>query len=411
MGLMKMNYEERTLEAEQYILGAVFIDNNVMLELILKLSPEDFLYDFHKRVFKKMCVLFSNDQVINPLSIKEDVTHLISTVTTLHTINFYIDIVKKSSIRKRAREIGHRIQMFAENKEVEDEDKFYQEIEEIMDHLRSEKRSGLITTQEMKSKYLNYLDEPIEKITTGFKRFDEWCGGLGREWLYILSARPSTGKTAKMLQMALHMSVHGQVLLFSQEMKDISLYNRMLSHLTQIPLKRVKAKELNKQERKEISDYLNVIGELYLHIGDKGSYSAEEVRAEARKIKKEHGKLKAIFVDYLGIMDIPHKSNKTYAQAVGEVSKKMKSLAMELYCPVILLCQLNRESEKSDKPSLSHLRDSGNIEQDADIVEILWKEDSNSDIVNSSIVKGRDIGTKDFKYQFQASVQKFVEMG
>lgn len=410
MGLMKMSYEDRILEAEQYVLGAVFIDNNVMLELILKLSADDFLYDFHKRVFKKMCDLFSKDQVINPLSVQEDVAHLIGTVTTIHTIGFYIDIVKKSAIRKRAREIGHRIQMFAEKNEVENEQEYYQEIEEIVDNLRSEKKSGLITTQEMKSKYTNYLDEPIEKITTGFKHFDEWTGGLGREWLYILSARPSTGKTAKMLQMALHMSVHGQVLLFSQEMKDISLYNRMLSHLTQIPLKRLKAKELNKQERKEISDYLNVMSELYLHIGDKGSYSAEEVRAEARKIKKECGKINAIFVDYLGIMDIPHKSNKTYSQAVGEVSKKMKSLAMEINSPVIVLCQLNRESEKSDKPSLSHLRDSGNIEQDADIVEILWKDDSNSDIVNSSIVKGRDVGTKDFRYQFQASVQKFVEI-
>jgi len=403
---------EKVAEAERYLLGCVFIDNNVMLE-ISTLSENDFSIYYYRKMFKEMLNLWEEDKEITPLYFDSDLAfNLISSVTTIHSVKHYVEVVRRNAIRNRAIEVAERIKNFCNSTEVEEEESYYSEIDNIIDGLRSEKKGGLITTQEMKIKYMKHLEQPVEKIETGFKRFDEWCGGLGREWLYIMAARPSTGKTAKMLQMALHMAVHGQVLLFSQEMKATSLYSRMLANLTGISLSKIRRKELNQKEIDDIKINLNALEEIYLHIGDKGSYSATEIRNEARINKKKFGKLSGIFIDYLGIMDIQHKSNKTYAQAVGEVSKKMKSLALEIDCPVILLCQLNRESEKTEKPMLSHLRDSGSIEQDADIVEMLWRDTQEIDgdkIINSSIVKGRDTGVNEFKYRFEAQKQKFTD--
>ena len=268
----------------------------------------------------------------------------------------------------------------------------------------------------LKEDYLAYMQKKDDYIKTGFKAFDEWAGGIGRGWLYILAARPSTGKTAKMLQMSLGVASKqaGGVIIFSQEMKKEALANRWMANMTKIPLTNIRLKQFNEKRKEDIVFNLDVLTELEMFIADQGQYSMEQIRALSRKVKKKCNVLNGVFIDYLSLINVKQSGNQNYSQALGEASKKSKSLAMELECPVILLAQLNREAEKVDHPSLIHLKDSGNIEQDADIVELLYEDpDIEGDGIDkhiiSHIAKGRDVGTKPFKYTFRTFTQTFEE--
>src|SRR5690606_24785028 len=216
-----------------------------------------------------------------------------------------------------------------------------------------------------RKEYFEYLEQKDDFIYTGFKAFDEWMGGIGRGWLYILAGRPSVGKTAKALQMAVGIAQQGagEVLIWSQEMKRNQLLNRMLSPLSSVNSNRIRRKLIEPWERDKINVAYDTLESLPLHIEDAKNVTIEEVRATARKVKRKHGKLAAIMVDYLTIMKIVQQKGETRSQAVGHVTRTAKQIALELDCPFIMLAQLSRDGK--DEPKLEHLRDSGEIEQDA----------------------------------------------
>jgi replicative DNA helicase len=296
-----------------------------------------------------------------------------------------------------------------------------------MDSIRTRTSDTIHQFETTRVKYEMYLEEKVDYIATGFSQFDKWTKGLGRGWLYVLAARPSVGKTAKMLAMATNIArdKRGAVIIFSNEMKTNELLNRIISSMTSIPLSRIRAHRFKDGERLEPSEWnkiKNALDELQdtkIYLQDRGHYSIDEVRTICRSIKRECGQIDAIFVDYLGLMNIPHQAGQTYSQAIGKVSNKAKSIAVELNCAFILLSQLNREVEKraEKKPLLSDLRESGNIEQDADVVEFLWTEEKDGEdshpldrTVNSTIAKGRDIGVHNFRYLFRGWNQSFKEL-
>jgi replicative DNA helicase len=165
---------------------------------------------------------------------------------------------------------------------------------------------------------------------------------------------------------------------------------------------------------------MDYLGDFDMKISDTPSVSIDEVRAVARHERKK-GKIAAIFIDYLGIMDIQQRPGEVWSQSIGHITRKAKNLARELDCVVILLSQLNRQAVDRGKPQASHLRESGNIEQDADLIEILWNDPNEekvqggkhagAQLVQSAIVKGRRVGTNDFRYAFQNWKQHFVSLG
>jgi replicative DNA helicase len=204
----------------------------------------------------------------------------------------------------------------------------------------------------------------------------------------------------------------GEVLLWSQEMKRPQLLSRMMAGAANISSGRIRKKELDSSEMNRMNAAYDELEKLPIHIWDARNVTIEEVRATARKFKRKYGKLGAIVVDYLTIMNIPQHKGETRSQAVGYVTRTAKQIALELDCPFIMLAQLSRDGK--DEPKLEHLRDSGEIEQDADVVEFLWHnpDETHRDgkVIQSIIAKGRDVGVNQFKYLFKGWVQRYEEL-
>ncbi|SDY71121.1 DnaB-like helicase C-terminal domain-containing protein [Thermoactinomyces sp. DSM 45892] len=434
-----MTYKDtdfRQANAEMSILGAILLDNRVLDDLTIQLEPRDFTIQSHQTLYTVMKHMHESDRPIDLVTLTDRLntygkldqsggvaymTELASVVPTVQNARHYAEIVHRHAVQRRIMELGDRIKSIATEGEFSEEEDMLQAIERLSDSIRPEGNGELVSITDARQEYFDYLARKDDLIHTGFPKFDEWMGGLGRGWLYILAARPSVGKTAKMLQMIQGIATQGkgQCLVWSQEMKRPQLFNRMLSSLTGVSANRIRLKHLSEGDMKHLREGYDALEMLPISIADAKNVTIDEIRAVARQQKRKHGRIGAIFVDYLGIMNIPTKKGETRAQAVGEVTKAAKHLAIEIDCPVILLCQMSREGKKAIKPSLEHLRESGSIEQDADLVEFLWEDPEDTDpgrdhmgakVIQSVIAKGRDIGVNEFRYAFKGWIQRFDEL-
>lgn len=419
----------QTIESEQAVLGAVFLKNEVMDEISDMLHPRDFTTETHELIWKAMKYQYERNRPNDLVTIVDmlqkygrleeigGVSYLAklanSSPTAAHA-KHYAEIVASRSLRRRANEIGMQIAQMSMDSEIEDDETFCQEIERVIESLRPNVSADMKSMAEVRDDYFAFLAQKDDFINTGFSNFDEWMGGIGRGWLYILAGRPSVGKTAKCLQMMRGIAEQdaGHVLMWSQEMKRNQLINRMMAPATGISGNRIRRKEFDQFELDRMHAAYDHLEKLPLHIEDAKNVTIDEVRATARQFKRKYGKLGAIFVDYLTIMKIVQKKGETRSQAVGYVTRTAKQIALELDCPFIMLAQLSREGK--DEPKLEHLRDSGEIEQDADVVEFLWHntEDTHREgkVIQSIIAKGRDVGVNQFRYLFKGWVQKYEEL-
>lgn len=432
-----MSYTSTSIDAERSVLGSILIEPNVIDEVITSLEIRDFTTQAHQTIYSAMKHLYDKDKAIDLVTVTQYLeetkqldtsggvtymTEMAQLVPYVSNVKYYIEGVRRSAVRKRAANMAEKIRQLAIEKEFDDEEELFQEIEKMTDSIRPDKSGDLVSIKDSRGKYFDYLAKEDDLIKTGFSHFDNWMGGLGRGWLYILAARPSVGKTAKMLQMLQGVAEQdkGQCLVWSQEMKREQLFNRMLASYTGISAGKIRRKQLTPREMDEIREGYDYLSMLDIQIADSKAVTIDEIRAVARQAKRKKP-IAAIFIDYLGIMNIPQPGGMTRAQAIGEVTKGAKRLANELDCVVVLLAQMNREGTKVVKPSLEHLKESGDIEQDADIVEFLW-EDANDNVIQSGqyaganvvqsyIAKGRDIGINDFRYAFKVWTQEFISLG
>lgn len=426
----------RQVDAEKSVLGAVLLNNQVLDDMVTRLEPRDFTIQSHQTIYKVMKHMHESDRAVDLVTLTDRLnvygkldqaggvaymTELAAFTPSTANAHYYADIIHRNAVKKRAALLGDQIKSIALNGEFAEEEDLLQAIEKLSDSLRPEVSGELVSVADARKEYFDYLAQEDDLVNTGFKKFDEWMGGLGRGWLYILAARPSVGKTAKMLQMLQGIASQGKghCLVWSQEMKRPQLFNRMLANSTGLSANKLRLKNLTPGDMKRLNDGYDTLEMLPISIADAKNVTIEEVRASARQAKRKYGKIGAIFVDYLGIMNIPTKPGETRAQAIGNVTKAAKRLAMELDCPFILLCQMSREGKKALKPSLEHLRESGDIEQDADVVEFLWENPEDSDpgrdhmgakVIQSVIAKGRDVGVNEFRYAFKGWIQRFEEL-
>lgn len=422
--------EKQTIEAEQSVLGSVLQDDSVMDEIASLLEPRDFTVQTHRLIWKAMLYQYQHNEPTDIVTLtgllekynrinEIPVTYLrelMESVPTTANVRYYANIVKSNAIRQRALEVAQRIIHITKERSIEDDEEYLQVIEKMVQEVRPGNLGEMKHLRDTRDDYFKYLKTKDDFIYTGFQGFDQWMGGIGRGWLYVLAGRPSVGKTAKMLQMAVGIAKQnvGDVLIFSQEMSREQLINRMIAPLTAINANRIRRKELSDSEFAKIEQAYDMLEQLPLHIQDARNVTIDEVRATARQVKRKRGKLAAIIVDYLTIMKIPQERGETRAQAIGKVTKAAKHIARELDCPFIMLAQLNRESKKEKEPGLEHLKESGDIEQDADVVEFLWHDpeytDPNGKVIQSVIAKGRDVGVNKFRYLFKGYIQKFEEL-
>ena len=384
-------------EAERAILGAILLDNGLISQAIEQLRDEDFYVPSHRRIFLAMVMLFERGAEINPILIGEELKKEnaleavggISFITNLtyglpHSTNIahYAKVVRGKSMLRQLVKTSNKITQEA----LAEED----EPELILDHaehaifqLADERvRQGFMHVKPIAEQLLEKVQEMegraavLTGLTTGFADLDKMTSGLQNADLIILAARPSMGKTSLVLNIAQHIATAGKVAgVFSLEMSKEQLFMRMLASEAKIDNYRLMSGQIGQKEYGQITHALETLSDAQLYIDDTPGIGVLEMRAKARRLQSEHG-LQMLAIDYIQLMTGRGRfENRTLELA--SISRSLKGLAKELSVPVVVLSQLSRAPEaRSDKrPQLSDLRESGALEQDADVVILIFREE------------------------------------
>lgn len=417
------------LSAEQSVLGAVFLDANVLDDIVF-LEDRDFVNSTHQQIYRVMRWLQNKEKPVDIVTVTElyvqnnktdqlSVSYLTklaeSCPTTAHAVH-HANIVRSKAIRRRGSDMGEQIKSLSRD-DFESDDEYFSAVESLVAELRPNEKGKMQNLKDIRRGYLDYLiDKRIDYMETGFGQFDAWAKGVYRGDLFISAGRPSVGKTAMLLQRIMWLARSGPILLYSQEMDKEQLLDRMVSNLTGIPYNRIRNKDLSPQQLGEIEGEYNKLEKLPIYIQDSSGVTIQEIKATARRFKRQHGDVAMIAVDYLQIMKIQKKNGQSRAEAIGEVTGEAKNIARDLKCCFMMLSQMSRESERNKgKPTLADLKESGSIEQDADVVEFLWLDEKDNDepqgkVVQQFIAKGRNTGLNEFRLLFRGWKQNFIEL-
>jgi replicative DNA helicase len=387
-------------EAERAILGGVVLDNGLISQAIELLRPEDFYVPSHRRIFIAMIALFERGAEINPILIGEELKKEnalesvggISFITNLtyglpHSTNIahYAKVVRGKSMLRQLIKASNKITQEA----LEQED----EPEIILDHaeqaifqLADERiRQGFVHVKPVAEQLLEKIQEMegraavLTGLTTGFADLDKMTSGFQRQDLIIVAARPSMGKTSFALMLAENAAIHaGAVVgIFSLEMSKEALVMRLLCSQGNIDAQRFRNGFLSRPEWAQIAKSLGILADSKIFLDDTAGVSVLEMRAKSRRLAAEQKKLDLIIVDYLQLMSGSAKRFESRQQEVSQISRELKALAKEMNVPVVALSQLSRapESRSDHRPQLADLRESGALEQDADVVAFIYREE------------------------------------
>ncbi|MBO6291338.1 MAG: replicative DNA helicase [Selenomonas sp.] len=431
----------QNIEAEKSVLGAMLIKKEAIIYVQEILSPEDFYREAHKVAYEAMLKLTNNEEAVDIVTLTEElrkeghlekiggvrfVTDIAYTVPTAANISYHAKIVKEKAELRRLIDAATAIATAA----YEDTD----EVANIMDE--AEKRILVVAAGQKTSGFesmkaillrtferINSLYESkgnITGISTGFKDLDAITSGLHPSDLVLVAARPSMGKTAFTLNIASFIGLHnlGTVAFFSLEMSKEQLMQRMLCSEGGIDAQRLRTGKLEDDEWTRLVETSNRLNQSPIYIDDTAGITVMELRSKARRLKAERG-LSVIFIDYLQLMQgRGAKNSDSRNQEISDISRSLKALARELDVPVIALAQLNRsvENRQGRRPMLSDLRDSGSLEQDADIVMFLYREDyydrdtEAKNITEVIIAKHRNGPVDTVKLYFQKEYTKFRDL-
>ncbi len=385
------------LEAERSILGAILLDNHTLNTAIEKLHTDDFFLDPHRRIFERMMSLGESQQAIDLVTLTEDLhrrgeleaaggaaylAQLIDGVPRISNVEHYARIVKEKAV---LRNLAHRalaIQELALDGE-EDADSILDRAESSIFELADDRvRAGLIGVKELVSQNFERLSRiftegrRITGLATGYPELDNELAGLQPSELIILAARPSMGKTALALNIAENVAMRKNkpVAIFSLEMSKESLLVRLLASRARVDAHKFRTGHISRDDWTSITNALNDLGEAPIWIDDSASITVMEIGAKARRLARDKG-LSFVVVDYLQLIAARGRFGNRNEE-VSSISRSLKGLAKELKVPVMVLSQLTRAPERDDRdPQLADLRESGAIEQDADVVLFISRPD------------------------------------
>jgi replicative DNA helicase len=388
------------VDAERFVLGSILLDDSFFIQAAGSLEAEDFSLEKHRRIFKRMGDLHERDERIDRITVANELmkfneleacdglSYLVSLddgLPQLPNVDSYIRIVKdKSLLRRIILASQHMINRCL--LDSEEPDQILAGAEETLLKLgEAQVKSGLLNTEQILRDYeggINAFLDPskrIKGISTGFTKLDEFTGGLHGGDLFIVAARPSMGKTALALNIAQHVALKLKqtVAVFSLEMSKESLLTRMLCSAARVDSQRFRAGYLTQEERTKLNRALHELVEAPLYIDDSAGIHLMEIHAKLRRLQSERGHVGLVIVDYLQLMS-GHGRFENRNQEVSALSRGMKLLAKELNVPMMVLSQLSRavETRQGDhRPQLSDLRESGSIEQDADVVGFIFREE------------------------------------
>jgi replicative DNA helicase len=389
------------LEAERSVLGAVLLDDKAFLSVFESLKPEDFYLDSHRKIFGRMVHLLSVSRPIDLITLKEELQKaneletaggaaylagLTDGLPRALNIEHYADIVKEKSTLRRLIRAANEI-MARGYRDDDTADEVLQAAEKaIFDIAGQQFRTGFREIAPIVSKVFQEIEDrsnrktPITGLETGFMDLDKITAGLHPSDLIIVAARPGLGKTSLCLNIATHVAIRKKksVGIFSLEMSEDQLTKRFLSSEARIDQSRINTGFLNKDDWMRLRQIRTDIAEAKIHIDETVNVPITELRTKARRLSIEKG-LDLLIIDYLQLMSgsgTNRYENRT--QEIAQISRGLKGIAKELNIPVIAVSQLSRavESRRGDdkRPKLSDLRESGSIEQDADIVMFIYRE-------------------------------------
>ena len=392
------NVPPQDIEAEQAVLGAIFLDAEALVEAMAQIEPQDFYRRAHQIVFRSMIALNDRNENIDIITLKsqiesentlEDVggisylTELSQVTPTASGVAHYAKIVKDKSTLRELIQAATKIVKEGYSQEGS--------VEEIVEAAEkgilnvSEKRNstGFQAIADVLNSTMEHIDrlsqqnEDITGLPTGYPELDKMTAGLQPEELIILAARPAVGKTAFALNIAQNIGTRTDrsVAIFSLEMGAESLVNRMLCAEGTIEAGHLRTGQLTEQEWHNLIMAMGSLSNTSIFIDDTPGIKVSEIRARCRRLAQEKGNLGLILIDYLQLIEGSGRESRQ--QEVSEISRQLKKLAKELKVPVIALSQLSRsvEQRQDKRPVLSDIRESGSIEQDADIVAFLYRED------------------------------------
>ncbi|EOL49223.1 replicative DNA helicase [Enterococcus phoeniculicola] len=388
----------QNIEAEQAVLGSIFLDAETIIDAMEYIEPKDFYRRSHQIIFQTMIALNDRNEAIDVITVKsrleqenllEDVgslsylSDLAMAVPTAANITYYAKIVEENSLLRSLIQTATGIvtKGFEQGEDVQtildDAEKSILEVSE------KRNRSGFLSIADVLNTTIENIDqlsknnEEITGLPTGYQALDKMTAGLQAEELIILAARPAVGKTAFALNIAQNVGTKTDrsVAIFSLEMGAESLVNRMLCAEGSIEASHLRTGQLSEEEWSNLIVAMGSLSKANIYIDDTPGIKISEIRAKCRKLAQEKGNLGLILIDYLQLIEGTGRENRQ--QEVSEISRQLKKLAKELKVPVIALSQLSRgvEQRQDKRPVLSDIRESGSIEQDADIVAFLYRDD------------------------------------
>ena len=404
----------QNIEAEQSVLGAMLIDKNAVDVVAEQLKPDDFYRQAHRVIFEAMLVLHSKNEAVDMVTVIDElkkmdrlndiggvsyVTMLANKVPTAANAKYHARIVVEKAVLRQLVETGTNIAAMGYDDSGKVTDLLNKANKSILQIAKRKTTADFVPVADLVVETLNHIEvmleykEPINGLRTGFKDLDYLTAGLHPSDFIILAARPSMGKTALALNIAQNVAIRGsrngepskRIAIFSLEMGTEQLVERMLCAEACVDAQKLRCGLLDNVEENERTEFFRRLWTAYDRLKDAQIYidevasNVEEMRAKARRLQAEGG-LDLIIIDYLQLMkgteNYRNKENRN--QEVSEISRGLKALARDLNVPVLALSQLSRsvEKRKTDrKPLLSDLRESGSLEQDADIVMLLYRDD------------------------------------
>ena len=391
-----------SLQAEQSVIGGLMLDNSTWDQVADRVSAEDFYRREHQLIFSVIATLADEQKPFDVVTLAEELERreqledvgglpylaaLAEDTPSAANIRAYADIVREHSVTRQLIRVGTEIAESGfrpEGRKVaqlldEAENKVFQIAEQ-----RHKEGEGFESIKSLLVKTVDRIDElygkddPITGLSTGFDDFDKMTSGLQPADLIIVAGRPSMGKTTFAMNMAENVAIKSglPVAVFSMEMPGEALTMRMISSLGRIDGYRIRTGQLEDDEWPRLTSTVNILSQAQLFIDDTAALSPTDLRARARRLMREQGQLGLIVIDYLQLMQVPGGSeNRT--NEISIISRSLKALAKELNVPVIALSQLNRSLEQrpNKRPIMSDLRESGAIEQDADLVVFIYRDE------------------------------------
>ena len=390
-----------SIEAEQSVLGGLMLDNDAWDQVSDIVSEDDFYRHDHRMIFRAVAELGRLTKPFDVITLSEWMQDvgildkagglaylgaLAKNTPSAANIKAYAQIVRERAVLRQLAQAGAEISDSVYNKGARNSEELLDDAERLVFNIADQGargRRGFSALKDLLAKAVDridmlfHLDNPITGVPTGYTDFDERTSGLQASDLIIVAGRPSMGKTSFAMNIVEHAAIKNKtpVAVFSMEMPGEQLAMRMMSSLGRIDQHRVRTGKLSDDDWPRLTSAVSLLAEAPIFIDDSPALSPNEVRARSRRLAREHG-LGLIVVDYLQLMQVSGtKENRV--NEISEISRSLKSLAKELKVPVIALSQLNRSLEQrpNKRPVMSDLRESGAIEQDADLIVFIYRDE------------------------------------